>query len=72
LALQTNTIGAKKVFLKETKAERITDTIVFHHRRETNPLVSSADAIVAAAANLNQTIQDNMKDEGVTNKCGYE
>jgi hypothetical protein len=66
LAHQTNTIGAKKVFLKETKAERITDTIVFHHRRITNPLVSSADAIVAAAANLNQTIQDNMK-ESLTN-----
>jgi hypothetical protein len=52
----------QKVFLKETKAERITDTIVFHHRRVTNPLVSSADAIVTAAANLNQTIQDNMKE----------
>jgi hypothetical protein len=48
--------------MKETKAERTTDTIIFHHRRITNPTVSAADAIVEAAANLNQTIQDKMKE----------
>jgi hypothetical protein len=56
----------QKVFLKETRAERITDTIIFHHKRITCPTVSAADAIVAAANNLNQTIQNNMK-ESLTN-----
>jgi hypothetical protein len=51
----------QKVFLKVTRAKRTTDTIIFHHKRITCPTVSAADAIVAAAANLNQTIQNNMK-----------
>jgi hypothetical protein len=56
----------QKVFLKETRAEQITDTIIFHHKRITCPTVSAADAIVAAANKLNQTIQNNMK-ESLTN-----
>jgi ATP phosphoribosyltransferase regulatory subunit HisZ len=53
--------------LKETKAEQTTDTVIFHHKRITCPTVSAADAIVEAAAKLNQTIQENMK-ESLTTK----
>jgi hypothetical protein len=56
----------QKVFMKETKAERTTDTVIFHHKRITCPTVSAADAIVEAAAKLNQTIQENMKESLTT------
>jgi ribosomal protein S10 len=52
--------------MRETKAERTTDTIIFHHKRITCPTISAADAIVEAAAKLNQTIQDNMKESLTT------
>ena len=51
---------------EETKAERTTDTVIFHHKRITCPTVSAADAIVEAAAKLNQTVQDNMKESLTT------
>ena len=52
--------------MSETKAERITDTIIFHHRRITNPTVSAADAIVTAAEKLTATIQNNLQQELTT------
>jgi ribosomal protein S10 len=52
--------------MKETKAEQTTDTVIFHHKRITCPTVSAADAIVEAAAKLNQTIQENMKESLTT------
>jgi hypothetical protein len=51
------------VFMKETKATRITDTIAFHHKRVTNPTVSAADAITSAAVTLTETLKDNMKED---------
>jgi hypothetical protein len=52
--------------MSETKAERITDTIIFHHRRITNPTVSAAHAIVTAAEKLTATIQNNLQHELTT------
>ena len=49
------------MFVKETKRERITDTIVFQHKPVTNPVVSQADTIVSAAADLTDAIKGNMK-----------
>ena len=49
-----------KVFVRATKAERITDTIVFKHRRITSPYVSAADTITAAAAKLTEAVTGNL------------
>jgi hypothetical protein len=49
-----------KVFMKDTRAERITDTLVFQHRRITNPTVSVADAVTNAANDLTEAIKGNM------------
>lgn len=51
---------AYKVFMRQTKAEGITDTIVFKHKRITNPAVSAADVIAATAAKLTDAIRSNM------------
>ena len=48
------------VFTKETKMERVTDTISFKHKRITNPMVSAADEISSAAANLTKALKNNM------------
>jgi uncharacterized protein YqgV (UPF0045/DUF77 family) len=56
----------QKVFLKETKAEQTTDSVIFQHKCITCPTVSVADAIVEAVAKLNQTIQENMKESLTT------
>jgi hypothetical protein len=34
--------------MRDTKAERVTDTLVYKHRRITNPGVSAADEIASA------------------------
>jgi hypothetical protein len=49
-----------KVFVKETKAVRITDTLLFHHKEITQPTVTVADALVTAAAVLAETVKTNM------------
>ena len=46
---------------ERNKAERITDTIMFKHKRITNPTVTAADAIVAAASELTATLKGNIK-----------
>jgi hypothetical protein len=46
--------------MKDTRAERITDTLVFQHRRITNPTVSVADAVTNAANDLTEAIKGNM------------
>jgi hypothetical protein len=46
--------------MKDTRAERVTDTIVFHHRRITNPTVSMADTVTKVAHDLTTAIQENM------------
>jgi hypothetical protein len=51
---------AYKVFMRETRAKRVTDTIVFKHKKITNPAVSAADVIAATAAKLTDTIKNNM------------
>jgi hypothetical protein len=51
---------AYKVFMRETRAERVTDTIVFKHKKITNPAVSAADVIAATAAKLTDAIKNNM------------
>ena len=56
--------------MKETNTERVTDTIVFKHKRITNPQVSAADAITAAAHNLTDTIKTNMPKD--LNKVNFE
>jgi hypothetical protein len=48
------------VLMDETKAERITDTIIFRHRRITYPTISAADTIATAATDLTAAIQNNM------------
>ena len=54
------------VLIDETKAERITDTIIFHHRRITNPAVSRADEIVAAASKLTEALKGNIQQDLTT------
>ena len=54
------------VLVDETKAERITDTIIFHHRRITNPAVSRADEIVAAASKLTEALKGNIQQDLTT------
>jgi hypothetical protein len=49
-----------RVFVTETKAERLTDTIDFYHRRITSPYVSVADEISVAATRLTDTLQGNL------------
>ena len=51
----------QRVIMKETRAVRTTDTIIFHHKRVTNPATSAADAITAAAHTPSNTIKNNMK-----------
>jgi hypothetical protein len=46
--------------VKETKAVRITDTLLFHHKEITQPTVTVADALVTAAAVLAETVKTNM------------
>jgi hypothetical protein len=46
--------------MRETRAERVTDTIVFKHKKITNPAVSAADVIAATAAKLTDAIKNNM------------
>jgi len=52
-----------RVFVKETSAERVTDTVMFMHRHITNPLVSKADQITVAAKELTDAIRGNLKDD---------
>lgn len=55
-----NHYRCQQVFVKETKAVRTTDTIVFMHKRITCPQVLAADAITKAAHNLTETIKNDM------------
>ena len=52
-----------KVFVKETKAVRITDTLLFHHKEITQPTVTVADALVTAAANLTEAVKTHMTND---------
>ncbi|KAL7506394.1 hypothetical protein ACHAXN_005054 [Cyclotella atomus] len=58
-----NHYRCQEVLVNETKATRITDTMVFHHKNITNPSVSKADAIVAGASELTTTIKGNRKED---------
>ncbi|KAL7503485.1 hypothetical protein ACHAXN_001271 [Cyclotella atomus] len=65
LRTSSNHYRCQEVLVTETKATRITDTLVFHHENITNPSVLKADAIVTAASELTTAIKGNMK-EAVT------
>ena len=45
------------VFIKDTRATRVTDTIMFKHKEITTPSVTHADAIVQAAKTLTDTLK---------------
>ena len=60
IGTSTEHYRCQRVLMKETRAVRITDTIMFHHKHITNPAVSKADAITSAAATLTETIKANM------------
>ena len=62
IRMSSNHYRCQEVFVTDTRATRITDTYVFHHKRITNPSVSKADAIVAAASDLTTAIKDNFKE----------
>ena len=49
-----------RVYMKATRAERITDTILFRHKHLTSPSVTKADAITQAAHELTATLKDNV------------
>lgn len=51
-----------RVLVTETNLERLTDTIVYFHKRITSPRVSMADAVTVAAAGLAGAIKDNLKE----------
>ena len=48
-----------KVWVKETRAERISDTVWFRHKYITNPSLTTADYIVNAANDLAQALDKN-------------
>ncbi|KAL7502356.1 hypothetical protein ACHAXN_001073, partial [Cyclotella atomus] len=58
-----NHYRCQEVFVADTRATRITDTYVFHHKRITNPSVTKADVIVAAASELTTAIKNNFKED---------
>jgi hypothetical protein len=45
IGVSTEHYRCQKVYMKDTRAERVTDTLVYKHRKITNPGVSAADAI---------------------------
>jgi hypothetical protein len=61
IGVSTKHYRCQKVFMRDTKAERVTDTLVYKHRRITNPGVSAADEIASAASRLTDAIQNNME-----------
>jgi hypothetical protein len=40
------------VFVKKTRAERISDTVIFQHRRITNPEITPIDKLIVALTNF--------------------
>jgi hypothetical protein len=60
--MSSNHYRCQEVFVTDTRATRITDTYVFHHKRITNPSISKADAIMATASDLTTAIKDNFKE----------
>ena len=50
--------------IKETKKERLTDTVQFQHKRITNPTISHADKIMHA---IQQVIREIKKLGGIEN-----
>jgi hypothetical protein len=63
IGTSTEHYRSHRVFVKETGAERVTDTLVFMHRHITNPIVSKADKITVAAKELTDAIKNNLKDD---------
>jgi uncharacterized membrane protein (UPF0182 family) len=51
------------VLMDETKAERITDTIIFHLRRIVCPTISAADTIATALAKIFQDAATRVSEE---------
>jgi len=46
-----------KIYVKSTRAERVTDTVLFKHMYITNPTVTPEDTVVAASQQLTQAIK---------------
>ena len=51
------------VWIKKTRAERVTDTVFFKHKYMTNPKVSPEDKVVAAVKILTQAMKGNLTGE---------
>jgi hypothetical protein len=54
-------------YIKETKSERLTDTIQFKHKHITNPTITPADKIMHALANCKAALQGM-----INNKSNHE
>jgi hypothetical protein len=59
IVTSTNHYRCHNAFIKNTKLVRKTDMIIFHHKYITQPMVSSADVIVHAAAKITEALKDN-------------
>jgi hypothetical protein len=49
------------VFVKKTRAERISDTVHFNHAHITQPIVTPTDILVKTLQDLTQTIKNTPK-----------
>jgi hypothetical protein len=56
-----------KVWSNTSRATRISATVFFKHKYITNPTVTPADAIIAAAANLAHTLNNNIHAQHLNN-----
>jgi hypothetical protein len=63
IGTSTDHYRCQKVFIKETRAVRVTDTLQFKHKHITQPRVTAADAIVNAAHELTQTLKGNLQND---------
>ena len=52
------------VFIKKTRSERISDTVVFQHRYITNPTITPEDKVVKALGNVKQALMKEKNLQG--------
>ena len=61
-----------RVFVKDTAAERVCETVFFKHHYITKPKVTHADLVIAAAQNLAKIIQRKANSAGAANLRGLK
>jgi Tfp pilus assembly protein PilP len=61
IGVSTDHYRCQQVYIKDTRAVRVTDTLVYKHRKITYSGVSAADEIASAASHLTDDIQNNME-----------